>query len=77
MIQKYPGETAPNTSTITRLEQRFRDTGSVTNRKRLGSPSIVNTKVADVETTLRRKTVENSLSSWESHIHQHGEQHAN
>ncbi|GFX49643.1 hypothetical protein TNCV_4902851 [Trichonephila clavipes] len=31
--QKYPGETSPNASTITRLVQRFRDTESVADRK--------------------------------------------
>ncbi|GFX44966.1 DUF4817 domain-containing protein [Trichonephila clavipes] len=50
--QKYPGETAPNASTIT--VQRFRDTGSVADRKQSGRASIVKTKVADVETALQR-----------------------
>ncbi|GFT84735.1 DUF4817 domain-containing protein [Trichonephila clavipes] len=52
--QKHQGETAPNASTITLLEQRFRDTGSVADRKRSGRASIVKTKVADVETALQR-----------------------
>ncbi|GFR33191.1 DUF4817 domain-containing protein [Trichonephila clavata] len=78
--QKYPGETAPNASTITRLVQGFRDTESVADRKRSGRASIVKTKGADVETVLQRssmKVVENSLCSWIYHIHQHGEQHGN
>ncbi|GFT12869.1 DUF4817 domain-containing protein [Trichonephila clavipes] len=52
--QKYLGEIAPNASTITILVQRFRDTGSVADRKRSGRASIVKTKVADVEITLQR-----------------------
>ncbi|GFT58928.1 DUF4817 domain-containing protein [Trichonephila clavipes] len=52
--QKYPGETAPNESTITLLVQRFRDTGSVSDRKRSGRASIVKTKVTDVESALQR-----------------------
>ncbi|GFX11007.1 DUF4817 domain-containing protein [Trichonephila clavipes] len=52
--QKYPAETAPNASSITRLGQRFYDTGSVADRKQSGIASIVKTKVADVETTLQR-----------------------
>ncbi|GFT34006.1 CCHC-type domain-containing protein [Trichonephila clavipes] len=51
---KYPGETAPNSSTITLLVQRFRDTGSVANKKRSGRASKVKTKVADEETVLQR-----------------------
>ncbi|GFX36533.1 DUF4817 domain-containing protein [Trichonephila clavipes] len=35
--QKYPGETAPNASTITVLVQRFHGTGSVADRKRTDS----------------------------------------
>ncbi|GFU96842.1 DUF4817 domain-containing protein [Trichonephila clavipes] len=54
LLQKYPGETAPNAATITLLVQRFRDTGSVADRKRSGRASIVKTKVADVETALQR-----------------------
>ncbi|GFT88749.1 DUF4817 domain-containing protein [Trichonephila clavipes] len=50
--QKYPGETAPNASMITLLKQRFRDTGSVADRKLSGRAFIMKTKVADVETTL-------------------------
>ncbi|GFU81427.1 hypothetical protein TNCV_1380951 [Trichonephila clavipes] len=46
--KKYPAETG-NT-----LVQRFRDKGSVADRKRSGSASIVETKVADVEATLQR-----------------------
>ncbi|GFY11290.1 DUF4817 domain-containing protein [Trichonephila clavipes] len=58
MLQlKYPGETAPNASTITRLVQRFRDTGSVADRKQSGTikgtASILKTKMADVETALQ------------------------
>ncbi|GFW48437.1 DUF4817 domain-containing protein [Trichonephila clavipes] len=52
--QKYPGETAPNASTITLLLQRFRDTESVVDKKRSGLASIVKTKVADLETALQR-----------------------
>ncbi|GFW31577.1 DUF4817 domain-containing protein [Trichonephila clavipes] len=52
--QKYPGETTPNASTITRLVQQFRDSGSVADRKRSGRASIVKTKVADVVTALQR-----------------------
>ncbi|PRD22690.1 UNVERIFIED_CONTAM: hypothetical protein NCL1_48450 [Trichonephila clavipes] len=52
--QKYPGETAPNASTITLLVQRFRDTGSVADKKRSGRASIVKMKVANVETALQR-----------------------
>ncbi|GFS87697.1 acyl-CoA synthetase family member 2, mitochondrial [Trichonephila clavipes] len=51
--QKYAGETAPNASTIRRLVQRFRDTGSVADRKQSGRASIVKTKVADVDTALQ------------------------
>ncbi|GFV28306.1 DUF4817 domain-containing protein [Trichonephila clavipes] len=51
--QKHPGET-PNASTITLLEQQFRDTGSIVDRKRSGRASIGKTKVADVETVLQR-----------------------
>ncbi|GFU52496.1 DUF4817 domain-containing protein, partial [Trichonephila clavipes] len=47
-------ETAPVVSTITLLVQRFRDTGSVADRKRSGRASIVKMKVADVETALQR-----------------------
>ncbi|GFV50945.1 DUF4817 domain-containing protein [Trichonephila clavipes] len=46
--QKYPGETAPNESTITRLVQRFSDTGSVADRERSDRASIVKMKVVDV-----------------------------
>ncbi|GFV85433.1 putative transposase [Trichonephila clavipes] len=52
--QKYPGETLPNESTITLLVQRFRNTGSVADRKRPVRASIVKTEVADVETVLQR-----------------------
>ncbi|GFT86154.1 DUF4817 domain-containing protein [Trichonephila clavipes] len=54
IMQKYPGETAPNASTITRLVQWFHDTGSVADRKQSGRATIVKTKVADVETALQR-----------------------
>ncbi|GFT40631.1 DUF4817 domain-containing protein [Trichonephila clavipes] len=57
--QKYPGETAPNASTRTRIVQRFRDTGPVAHRKQSsranGTASIVKTKVTDVETALQMK----------------------
>ncbi|GFS73743.1 DUF4817 domain-containing protein [Trichonephila clavipes] len=52
--QKYPGEAALNASTITLLVQRIRGTGSVADRKRSGRASLVETKVADVETALQR-----------------------
>ncbi|GFV85603.1 DUF4817 domain-containing protein [Trichonephila clavipes] len=52
--EKYSGETSPNVSTITCLVQRFRDTGSVADKKQSGRASIVKTKVADVETALQR-----------------------
>ncbi|GFW96723.1 DUF4817 domain-containing protein [Trichonephila clavipes] len=52
--QICPGETAPNASTITLLVQRFRDTGSVADRKRSGRASIVKTKMVDMETVLQR-----------------------
>ncbi|GFX19354.1 DUF4817 domain-containing protein [Trichonephila clavipes] len=45
--QKYSSETSPNASTITHLVQRFRDTGSVADKKRSDAASIVKTKVAD------------------------------
>ncbi|GFV02173.1 uncharacterized protein TNCV_1573851 [Trichonephila clavipes] len=37
--QKYPGETAPNASMVTRLVQRFCGTGSVADRKHSGRSS--------------------------------------
>ncbi|GFX17182.1 DUF4817 domain-containing protein [Trichonephila clavipes] len=52
--QKYPGETVRNASRITYLVQRFRDTGSVADRKPLGTAYTVEAKVADVETALQR-----------------------
>ncbi|GFU41299.1 DUF4817 domain-containing protein [Trichonephila clavipes] len=52
--KKYPGETAPKTSTITLLVQWFSDTRSVANRKQSGRASVVKTKVPDVETALER-----------------------
>ncbi|GFT09712.1 DUF4817 domain-containing protein [Trichonephila clavipes] len=52
--QKYPGETPPNESTKTLSMQRFRDTGSVADKKRSGRASIVKAKVAHVDTALRR-----------------------
>ncbi|GFW85470.1 DUF4817 domain-containing protein [Trichonephila clavipes] len=39
--QKYPGETAPNASKITRLVQRLCDTGTVADRKQSVRASIV------------------------------------
>ncbi|GFR09919.1 transposable element Tc3 transposase [Trichonephila clavata] len=45
---------------ITCLEQRFCNAGSVADRKRSGRPSIVNTKVVDVETTLQKSSMEKS-----------------
>ncbi|GFY00333.1 transposable element Tcb2 transposase [Trichonephila clavipes] len=47
-------EKSPNTSTITHLRQRFRDTASVADRKRSGRTFILKTKVADMETALQR-----------------------
>ncbi|PRD27713.1 UNVERIFIED_CONTAM: hypothetical protein NCL1_34571 [Trichonephila clavipes] len=44
--QKYPGETAPNSSTITLLVQQLHDTGSVAGRKRSSKALIMKTKVA-------------------------------
>ncbi|GFU65300.1 DUF4817 domain-containing protein [Trichonephila clavipes] len=58
--QKYPDETAPNTSTITHLVLRIRNTGSIADKKRSGRQSIVNTKVADVETALQISLLKNS-----------------
>ncbi|GFW52155.1 DUF4817 domain-containing protein [Trichonephila clavipes] len=52
--QKYPGEIAPNASTIALLVQWFRHTGSVADRKRSGRASIMKTKVAVVKTDLQR-----------------------
>ncbi|GFX63839.1 DUF4817 domain-containing protein [Trichonephila clavipes] len=52
--QKYPVETAPNASTITVLVQWFRDTGTVSDRKRSDRASIVKTIMKDVETALQR-----------------------
>ncbi|GFT51802.1 DUF4817 domain-containing protein [Trichonephila clavipes] len=51
--QKYPGETAPNASSITLLVQLFHDTGSVADRKRSYRASTVKTKVVSVETLLQ------------------------
>ncbi|GFR11111.1 hypothetical protein TNCT_209951 [Trichonephila clavata] len=56
----YSGETAPNASVITYLVHWFRDTGSVVDRKRSVRASIVKTKVADVENTLQRSSMESS-----------------
>ncbi|GFW87138.1 DUF4817 domain-containing protein [Trichonephila clavipes] len=55
--QKYPSETSPNTSTITQVVLRFRDTGSVAGRKRSGKASRVITKVANVETALQNRPI--------------------
>ncbi|GFX66742.1 ig-like and fibronectin type-III domain-containing protein 2 [Trichonephila clavipes] len=55
--QKYPGETAPNASTITLSVQRFRDTGLVADKKRSGRASIVKEKVVDLQTCLRRSPI--------------------
>ncbi|GFX45352.1 DUF4817 domain-containing protein [Trichonephila clavipes] len=55
--QIYPGETAPNASTITLFVQRFRDTGSVAEMKPSGRASIVKTKRADVEIALQRSAL--------------------
>ncbi|GFW48254.1 DUF4817 domain-containing protein [Trichonephila clavipes] len=52
--KKYQGEIVPNEPTVTLLVQRFRVTGSVADRKRSGTASIVKTKVADVENALQR-----------------------
>ncbi|GFS88085.1 DUF4817 domain-containing protein [Trichonephila clavipes] len=52
--QKYPGETAPNESTITLLVQQFHDTGSVVDRKRSSRASLLKTKVANVQNALQR-----------------------
>ncbi|GFQ83612.1 hypothetical protein TNCT_217631 [Trichonephila clavata] len=45
---------------MTRLVQRFRDRGLVTDRKRSGRASLVKTKVADVETALQRSLLKSS-----------------
>ncbi|GFV10979.1 DUF4817 domain-containing protein [Trichonephila clavipes] len=52
--QKYPGDAAPNASSTTRLVQRFRDTGSVADRKQSGRVPIVKRKATDGETTVQR-----------------------
>ncbi|GFV24669.1 DUF4817 domain-containing protein [Trichonephila clavipes] len=52
--QKYPGETALNASTITRLVQWFCGTRLVADRKGSGRASIAEMKVVAVETALQR-----------------------
>ncbi|GFW66347.1 DUF4817 domain-containing protein [Trichonephila clavipes] len=54
MAAKYPGETAPNASTITHLVQRFRAPELMVKMKQSGRASIVKPKVADVDTALQR-----------------------
>jgi hypothetical protein len=40
--RKYPDAAVPNNSTITRIIARFRECGSVADRKRSGRPAIMN-----------------------------------
>ena len=44
---KFPQSAVPNKSTISRLIDKFRDTGSVQGRKRPGRPSLLTAEVLD------------------------------
>jgi transposase len=53
--QEYPDSAVPNNSTITRIINRFRECGSVSDRKRSGRPvMLTEAKLADVEKMLQR-----------------------
>ncbi|KAJ8874175.1 hypothetical protein PR048_025017 [Dryococelus australis] len=52
---RYPDTTVPNNATITRLSNRFRESGSAADKKRSGRPAILaEAKLADVERTMLR-----------------------
>jgi transposase len=52
--REYPDSAVPNNSTITRIINRLRECGSVSDRKRSGRPAILTeAKLADVEKMLR------------------------
>ncbi|KAL4084269.1 hypothetical protein QTP88_028094 [Uroleucon formosanum] len=50
---KYPNVAVPNNSTITRLIARFRETGSVSDKKRTGRPTVLtDAKLAEVRNVM-------------------------
>jgi len=52
---KYLDVAVPNNSTITRLITRFRETGSVSDKKRTGRPTILtDAKLAEVRNVMLR-----------------------
>ncbi|GFU94037.1 hypothetical protein TNCV_1738891 [Trichonephila clavipes] len=69
--QKYPGDAAPNASSTTRLVQRFRDTGSVADRKQSGRVPIVKRKATDGETTVQKKSIEKTVRLHKHHYRIH------
>ena len=44
---KFPNSAVPNNTTITRLINKFRETGSVQDRKSTGRPSVLTEQVLD------------------------------
>ncbi|KAJ8885202.1 hypothetical protein PR048_011398 [Dryococelus australis] len=52
---RYPDAVVPNNATITRLMNRFRESGSVVDEKRSGRPAnLTEAKLAAVERTMSR-----------------------
>ncbi|GFY23188.1 hypothetical protein TNCV_3764281 [Trichonephila clavipes] len=65
--QKYPGETALNASTITRLVQQFRDIGSIADRKRSDEQNIK--KWASVISLLKEDETDQAIEEPDDIMH--------